>query len=112
MGGRFTPNATPAAEPSREPDDDARMVADDLPILYTKRGCPWCHEAVEFLDSHGIGYKLREVTSDAHAWEEMRSKSGQTKAPTLDWHGKILSDFGVDELVPFLRQQNVKLEDS
>jgi glutaredoxin 3 len=88
------------------------MVADDLPILYTKRGCPWCDEAVEFLDGHGIGYKLREVTSDVNALAEMRQKSGQTKAPTLDWHGKILADFGVDELVPFLRKQDVKLEDS
>lgn len=88
------------------------MVADDLPILYTKNGCPWCHEAVEFLDSHGISYKLREVTSDPIAMDEMRKKSGQGKAPTLDWHGKVLADFGVDELVPFLRKQNVKFEDS
>jgi glutaredoxin 3 len=90
----------------------AAMVADDLPILYTKQGCPWCHEAVEFLDSHGISYKLREVTRDTSAMDEMRRKSGQTKAPTLDWHGDVLADFGVDELVPFLRKQNVKLEDS
>ncbi len=88
------------------------MVADDLPILYTKRGCPWCHEAVEFLDSHGVSYKLREVTADPAAMKEMEKKSGQTKAPTLDWRGQILADFGVDELVPFLRKQNVKLEDS
>jgi glutaredoxin len=88
------------------------MVADDLPILYTKQGCPWCSEAVEFLDRHGISYKLREVTRDPTAWEEMQKKSGQTKAPTLDWHGKVLADFGVTELVPFLHQQNVELEDS
>lgn len=88
------------------------MVADDLPILYTKRGCPWCHEAVEFLDGKGVSYKLREVTNDPSAMEEMRKKSGQTKAPTLDWHGDILADFGVDELVPFLQKKNVKFEDS
>lgn len=88
------------------------MVANDMPILYTKHGCPWCHEAVEYLDSHGVSYKLREVTSDQDAMKEMQQKSGQTKAPTLDWHGEILSDFGVDELVPFLRKHNVRLEDS
>lgn len=65
-----------------------------------------------YMDSRGISYKLREVTSDAAALEEMRRRSGQTKAPTLDWHGQILADFGVDELVPFLRKQDVKLEDS
>lgn len=84
----------------------------NLPILYVKPGCPWCREAVEFLDGHGVGYRLREVSQDAAAFAEMQRKSGQTKAPTLDWHGQILADFGTDELVPFLQQQNVKLEDS
>jgi glutaredoxin 3 len=90
----------------------AKVSEKELPILYVKRGCPWCHEAVEFLDGHGVSYRLVEVTSDSQAFAEMQRKSGQTKAPTLDWHGKILADFGTDELVPFLRQQNVKLEDS
>ncbi len=84
----------------------------DLPILYTKSGCSWCDDVVAFLDGHGVGYRLREVTSDATAFAEMEKKSGQTKAPTFDWNGKILADFGVAELVPFLRDQNVKLEDS
>jgi glutaredoxin 3 len=87
-------------------------MAKELPILYTKRGCPWCEEAVEFLDGHGVGYRLKEVTNDSAAFAEMEKKSGQTRAPTLDWNGKILADFGTDELVPFLREQNVKLEDS
>jgi glutaredoxin 3 len=84
----------------------------ELPILYTKQGCPWCHAAVEFLDEHGIGYRLKDVTSDAAAFAEMQRKSGQVKAPTLDWNGKILADFGTDELVPFLQERGVKLEDS
>ena len=82
------------------------------PILYVKTGCPYCDEAVEYLDEHGIDYKQKEVLSDARAFEEMKSKSGQTKAPTLDWNGKILADFGVEDLPKFLRAQNVKLEDS
>ncbi len=89
-----------------------KTESSDLPILYTKRGCPWCTEAVEFLDEHGIGYRLQEVSSDAAAFEEMKRKSGQTRAPTLDWHGKILADFGTEELVAFLQGQEVKLEDS
>jgi glutaredoxin len=84
----------------------------ELPILYTKAGCSWCDEVVEFLDGHGVGYRLKEVTGDPAGFAEMEKKSGQTKAPTLDWHGKILADFGTEELVPFLQEQNVKLEDS
>ena len=90
----------------------ANVMAKDLPILYVKDGCGWCDEAVEFLDGHGVSYRLKEVTADPAAFAEMQKKSGQTKAPTLDWHGKILADFGTEELVPFLRKQNVKLEDS
>lgn len=87
-------------------------MAKELPILYTKQGCSWCDEAVAFLDSHGVSYRLKDVTSDSAALGEMQKKSGQTRAPTLDWNGKILADFGTDELVPFLHEQNVKLEDS
>jgi glutaredoxin 3 len=84
----------------------------ELPILYTKKGCPWCEEAVAFLDEHGVGYRLKEVTSDASAMAEMMRKSGQIKAPTLDWNGTILADFGTEQLVPFLQNRGVKLEDS
>ena len=88
------------------------IMAKELPILYTKPGCPWCREVVEFMDGHGVGYRLKDVTADRSAFQEMERKSGQAKAPTLDWNGRVLADFGVDELVPFLREQNVKLEDS
>jgi glutaredoxin len=87
-------------------------MQEDLPILYVKSGCPWCHEVVEFMDKNGVSYREQNVSESATAMNEMQKKSGQTKAPTLDWHGKILADFGVDELVPFLQKQNVKLEDS
>jgi glutaredoxin len=83
-----------------------------LPILYVKTGCPWCGEVVEFLTTHGIGYREKNVSQDSVALNEMERASGQTKAPVLDWQGKILADFGVAELKPFLQTQNVKFEDS
>jgi glutaredoxin 3 len=88
------------------------MNNEKKPTLYIKQGCPYCDEAMEFLDEHGIDYTLKEVLSDARAFEEMRRVSGQSKAPTLDWNGKVLADFGADELPQFLRSQNVELEDS
>ena len=87
-------------------------MADDLPILYVKPHCPWCHEVIEFLSANGIGYREQNVIENQNAFAEMQRKSGQTRAPTLDWRGEILADFGVQELVPFLREHNVKLEDS
>jgi len=84
----------------------------ELPILYVKSGCPWCEEVIEFLSNNGVGYREKNVTNDALAFDEMRRISQQSKAPVLDWHGTILADFGVEELKPFLLQKNVKLEDS
>jgi len=83
-----------------------------LPVLYIKPGCPWCTEVVAFLSEHGIGYHEKNVANDAEARAEMLKKSGQPKVPTLDWNGKILADFGVTELVPFLHAQGVELEES
>ncbi|HEY0943715.1 MAG TPA: glutaredoxin family protein [Opitutaceae bacterium] len=88
------------------------MNSENLPILYTKTGCPWCAEATAFLDEHGISYREKNVTEDSAAFAELRRKSGQSLTPTLDWHGQILADFGVAELVAFLHKQEVELEDS
>jgi glutaredoxin 3 len=87
-------------------------LTNGLPILYVKTGCPWCEQAIEILDENGVGYHLRNVTEDAQQFAEMKDKSKQDKAPVLDWHGQILADFGPDELYPFLRAHNVRLEDS
>ena len=57
-------------------------------------------------------YREQNVSVDSAALAAMVKKSGQSKAPTLDWHGKILADFGVAELVPFLHAQGVELEES
>ena len=79
----------------------------NLPILYIKRGCPWCDEVVDYLERKKIEVETLVVSNNRDAMQEMVKLSGQSKAPTMDWHGKILADFGVDELVPFLKKQGV-----
>lgn len=79
----------------------------DLPILYIKPGCPWCDEAVAFLAKKKIPVKIMVVSGDREAMQEMVALSGQSKAPTMDWHGEVLADFGVEELIPFLEERNV-----
>lgn len=83
-----------------------------LPVLYTKPTCPWCQEVVAFLDEHGVSYRNVDISRDAAERAEMERLSSQDKVPVFDWHGRILADFGVEELVPFLRDRNVRLEDS
>lgn len=78
-----------------------------LPILYIKRGCPWCDEVIDYLDRKKIEVEIRIVSGDRQAMQEMIDLSGQSKAPTMDWHGQLLADFGVDELIPFLKKQGL-----
>ena len=77
------------------------------PTLYIKPGCPWCEEVLDYLDDKEIAYEKVVVTGDREAMDVIGVLSGQSKAPTMDWDGEVLADFGVDELVPFLRRQGV-----
>jgi glutaredoxin 3 len=82
----------------------------ELPILYFKPGCPWCNEAIAFLDEHQIPCRRVDVTRDSAASTRLAQISPQGKVPTLEWHGEILADFGLAELIAFLRSRNVRLE--
>ena len=78
-----------------------------VPTLYIKPGCPWCDEVVDYLEKKKIPYNAQVVSGNPEAMKEMVALSGQTKAPTMDWDGEVLADFGVDELIPFLKERNV-----
>ena len=78
-----------------------------LPVLYIKPGCPWCDDVVDFLKRKRIEVHTVIVSGNREAMQEMFELSGQSKAPTMDWHGEVLADFGVEELVPFLQQRGL-----
>ncbi len=69
--------------------------------LFIKPYCGWCHEAADWLKERGINYETLDVVADAAARKEMFKLSGQTLAPVIDVDGKILADFGADELADF-----------
>lgn len=73
-----------------------------MTTLYVKNGCPWCEEVLQYLDRNNLKYEKVIVSGDTEAMQTMVDLSGQTKAPTMNYHGEILADFGVDELIPFL----------
>ena len=72
-------------------------------ILYIKAGCPWCIAAEEELQKLGVKYERREVRSNPAYFEEMKKLSGQSKAPVLQMDGRVLADFGVEQLPGFLK---------
>jgi glutaredoxin 3 len=82
-------------------------MSSKLPQLFVKTGCPWCAQATDVLDRAGHKYQETNVTNDSDAWDQMKTLSGQTKAPVLDWNGDVLADFGAEELVPFLKARGL-----
>jgi len=80
-----------------------------IPKIYVKTGCPWCEEVLDYMDERDLTYEKVVVSGDREAMDEMVALSGQSKAPTMDWDGEVLADFGVDELVPFLRRKGISV---
>ena len=75
--------------------------------LYVKKWCPWCVSAKHFLNKRGYHYDEVDVNKDDAAYDEMIRLSGQRYTPTLVVGGKVLADFGPDELEVFLKQHSI-----
>ena len=74
--------------------------------LFIKTGCPWCDEAIEWLDARGLTYQTLDVNRDSAARKEMHDLTGQTKAPSIEVDGEhVLADFGADELEAWWKKQ-------
>jgi glutaredoxin len=72
--------------------------------LFIKPYCGWCHKAERWLDEQKIKYQAVDVIADETAYDEMIRLSGQDLAPVLDVDGKILADFGPEQLADFWKQ--------
>jgi len=69
--------------------------------LFIKPYCGWCHKAMRWLDDRGIEYEKIDVIADELAFDEMIRLSGQELAPVIDVDGKVLANFGPEELPKF-----------
>jgi glutaredoxin len=83
------------------------MKTNVVPKLYIKTGCPWCEEAIDYMEEHNLPFEKVTVTGSPSNMDEMIKISGQTKAPTMDWDGDVLADFGTDELEVFLKKHGI-----
>lgn len=71
--------------------------------LYVKNWCPWCIDAERWLAGRGHVFEKVDVLKDADSYQTMRRISGQSLTPTLEMpDGRVLADFGVEELEGFL----------
>jgi glutaredoxin 3 len=72
--------------------------------LFVKPYCGWCQKAEHWLDGQGVDYQKVDVIADEAAHDEMIQLSGQDLAPVLDVDGKILADFGPEQLAKFWKK--------
>src|ERR1039457_5503981 len=79
----------------------ARRMARMKIRLFIKPYCPWCHKAMRWLDDHDIEYEKLDVIADDTAYEEMVRLSGQELVPVIEADGKVLADFGPEQLAKF-----------
>jgi glutaredoxin len=56
---------------------------------------------MRWLDDHDIQYEKLDVIADGAAYEEMVRLSGQELVPVIEADGRILADFGPEELAKF-----------
>ena len=75
------------------------MSRNTKPILYIKSGCPWCREALSFLNEHGVDITIRDVSASAKDMDAMVAVTGQTKAPSFEYEDFVVADFSVDEFL-------------
>ena len=59
---------------------------------------------MRWLDKRGIKYKKLDVVANNDAFDEMVRLSWQESAPVIEVNGKVLADFGPEELEKFWKQ--------
>jgi glutaredoxin len=72
--------------------------------LFIKPYCPWCRQAMDWLEARSIPYTALDVISQRAAYDEMVRLTGQTLAPVIEVDGQVLADFGARELAEFWRK--------
>jgi len=77
--------------------------------LYIKTWCPWCIDAVNWLQSRGYHFEKIDVLADRAAYDRMTQISGQRLTPTLEIaSGDVLPDFDTRQLEKFLKAHNIQ----
>ena len=76
--------------------------------LYVKTWCPWCVDAVQWLEARGYAFQQIDVLASRAEYDYMKKISGQSLTPTLELeNGAVLPDFDVGQLERFLAKQGV-----
>jgi glutaredoxin len=72
-------------------------------IVYTKTGCPWGTQVLNFLKEKGLEFEDRNMTDNDNYRLEAIEKAGQWKCPTIDIDGHMLPDSDAKQLGEYLK---------
>ncbi|AWT59684.1 MAG: NrdH-redoxin [Rhodospirillaceae bacterium] len=75
------------------------------PKLYVKQGCPWCSQAIRFLQDKAIDVDLRDVNKSSTDFQRLIEISGQTLTPTLEFEEFMVVDFSVPEFIRAINER-------
>lgn len=73
-------------------------------IVFTKTGCPWGAQVLDFLKSKNLSFEERNMTLNETFKKEAIEKSGIFKCPTIDIDGHILADSDAKQLEDYLKE--------
>lgn len=77
--------------------------------LYVKTWCPWCIDAIRWLEERGYSFEEIDVEADPANYRRMIEISGQRLTPTLELAtGEVLPDFDVRQLENFLNTHSIR----
>jgi glutaredoxin len=79
------------------------MSAD--PVLYTRRGCPYCRAAAAFFSTHGVPVQIRNVSNSRTDMKRLLEVNEQGDVPTFVCGDFVVSNFSVDELLDELAER-------
>jgi glutaredoxin len=75
------------------------------PVLYIRRGCPFCRAASAFFSTHGVELEVRDILRNRTDLKRLIELSGQSGVPTFVYGDFVVADFSVDELVDELAER-------
>ncbi len=73
-------------------------------VVYTKTGCPWRKNVIDFLHEYDLEYVEKNMTEYPEFMEECENLTGQSKCPTINVDGHWLPDSDADQLLTYLKE--------
>jgi glutaredoxin len=72
--------------------------------VYTKTGCPWRKNVIDFLHKYDLPYEEKNMLENHDFLEECEKKTGQSICPTIDIDGHFLIDSDAEKLEKYLKE--------